>query len=167
MLRVSRRGRCSMRSRSAVPLLTSSPVGEFLKFVVESYGLDRQRSTQRIEQLIETFEMGDYADELCETYSQGMKQRVVFSFASARFTVPGFWLWIEPLVGLDPRSSGSYRQGPVHFSGAIGLHGLDVDAPAGDRRSAGRPDRDCRPGPDAGRRNARGASDAASASRTA
>ncbi len=76
---------------------------EFLKFVVEMYGLDRRRSAQRIGELIETFEMRDYADELCETYSQGMKQRVVF--ASALVHDPKVLVVDEPLVGLDPRSA--------------------------------------------------------------
>jgi ABC-2 type transport system ATP-binding protein len=76
---------------------------EFLKFVVEMYGLERRRAAQRIHGLIETFEMGDYVDELCETYSQGMKQRVVF--ASALVHDPKVLVVDEPLVGLDPRSA--------------------------------------------------------------
>ena len=76
---------------------------EFLRFVVEMYGLDRARSTARIEELIETFDMGDFIDELCENYSQGMKQRVVF--ASALVHEPRVLVVDEPLVGLDPRSA--------------------------------------------------------------
>ena len=76
---------------------------EFLKFVVEMYGLERQYAAQRILELIDTFEMGDYIDELCENYSQGMKQRVVF--ASALVHDPRVLVVDEPLVGLDPRSA--------------------------------------------------------------
>src|SRR5262249_19076406 len=76
---------------------------EFLKFVVEMYGLERRRAVQRIHELIDTFEMGDYVDELCENYSQGMKQRVVF--ASALVHDPTILVVDEPLVGLDPRSA--------------------------------------------------------------
>jgi len=47
--------------------------------------------------------MSDYADELCESYSQGMKQRVVF--ASALVHDPKVLVVDEPLVGLDPRSA--------------------------------------------------------------
>src|SRR5215204_1363062 len=54
---------------------------EFLRFVVEMYGLDRPAATRRLAELIETFEMEDYVDDLCENYSQGMKQRVVFASA--------------------------------------------------------------------------------------
>ena len=76
---------------------------EFLRFVVEMYGLEPRRATQRIDDLIETFEMGDYIDGLCESYSQGMKQRVVF--ASALVHDPKVLVVDEPLVGLDPRSA--------------------------------------------------------------
>jgi ABC-2 type transport system ATP-binding protein len=76
---------------------------EFLRFVVEMYGLDPGRASRRIAELIETFEMEDYIDELCENYSHGMKQRVVF--ASALVHDPRVLIVDEPLVGLDPRSA--------------------------------------------------------------
>ena len=76
---------------------------EFLRFVVEMYGLDRRQAARRLDALIETFEMADYVDELCENYSQGMKQRVVF--ASALVHDPKVLIVDEPLVGLDPRSA--------------------------------------------------------------
>jgi ABC-2 type transport system ATP-binding protein len=76
---------------------------EFLRFVVEMYGLDPKASTRRIAELVETFEMGDYVDELSENYSHGMKQRVVF--AAALVHDPKILIVDEPLVGLDPRSA--------------------------------------------------------------
>jgi ABC-2 type transport system ATP-binding protein len=76
---------------------------EFLRFVVEMYGLDRHAAERKIGELIETFEMADYVDELCENYSQGMKQRIVF--ASALVHEPRVLIVDEPLVGLDPRSA--------------------------------------------------------------
>jgi ABC-2 type transport system ATP-binding protein len=76
---------------------------EFLRFVVEMYGLDPKDANRRIAELIETFEMSDYVDELCENYSQGMKQRIVF--ASALVHEPKVLIVDEPLVGLDPRSA--------------------------------------------------------------
>jgi ABC-2 type transport system ATP-binding protein len=75
---------------------------EFLKFVVEMYGLEPARAARKIDELIETFEMSDYINELCESYSHGMKQRVVF--ASALVHDPRVLIVDEPLVGLDPRS---------------------------------------------------------------
>jgi ABC-2 type transport system ATP-binding protein len=76
---------------------------EFLRFVVEMYGLEPKPANRRISELIETFEMGDYIDELSENYSHGMKQRVVF--ASALVHDPKILIVDEPLVGLDPRSA--------------------------------------------------------------
>src|SRR3954447_3113006 len=76
---------------------------EFLRFVVEMYGLERRKAETRVAELIETFEMADFVDDLCENYSQGMKQRVVF--ASALVHNPKVLVVDEPLVGLDPRSA--------------------------------------------------------------
>lgn len=76
---------------------------EFLRFVVEMYGIAASVATRRIEELIDTFEMRDYVDDLCESYSHGMKQRVVF--ASALVHEPRILIIDEPLVGLDPRSA--------------------------------------------------------------
>ncbi len=75
---------------------------EFLRFVVEMYGIEKAHATRRIGDLIETFEMSDFIDELCESYSHGMRQRVVF--ASALVHDPKVLVVDEPLVGLDPRS---------------------------------------------------------------
>ena len=76
---------------------------EFLRFVVEMYGIDGRSATNRIAELIDTFELSEFIDELCENYSQGMKQRVVF--ASALVHDPKVLIVDEPLVGLDPRSA--------------------------------------------------------------
>jgi ABC-2 type transport system ATP-binding protein len=76
---------------------------EFLRFVVEMYALERRVAEKRLAELIETFEMSDFVDELCENYSQGMKQRVVF--AAALVHDPKVLIVDEPLVGLDPRSA--------------------------------------------------------------
>src|SRR6185312_13145596 len=67
------------------------------------YGIERRHARSRIAELIEIFEMGDYIDELCENYSHGMKQRVVF--AAALVHEPKVLIVDEPLVGLDPRSA--------------------------------------------------------------
>ena len=76
---------------------------EFLRFVVDMYGLESKRASSRIDDLIDIFEMRDYVDDLSEGYSHGMKQRVVF--ASALVHDPKVLIVDEPLVGLDPRSA--------------------------------------------------------------
>ena len=74
---------------------------EFLYFVAKMYGLDK--SGERIERYAEIFETEDYLDSMIESYSHGMKQRIVISAALMRD--PEVIVVDEPLVGLDPKSS--------------------------------------------------------------
>ena len=72
---------------------------EFLQFISEMYGIE---GTHETEMQIERFEIGGFVDELTETYSHGMKQRLVF--ASAFLHHPEVLVVDEPMVGLDPKS---------------------------------------------------------------
>lgn len=75
---------------------------EFLRFVADLYGLPGDVATESIEDQINTFELADFVDQLTESYSHGMKQRLVF--ASALLHQPEVIIVDEPMVGLDPRS---------------------------------------------------------------
>jgi ABC-2 type transport system ATP-binding protein len=75
---------------------------EFLEFAAQMRGLDRPAVDSCIAEAIEHFELADYIDDLIETYSHGMKQRLVF--ASAMLHQPPIVVVDEPMVGLDPRS---------------------------------------------------------------
>ncbi|MEK6270701.1 MAG: ABC transporter ATP-binding protein [Planctomycetales bacterium] len=72
---------------------------EFLQFISEMYGI---QGTAETEKQIEQFEIASFVDELTETYSHGMKQRLVF--ASAFLHHPDVLVVDEPMVGLDPKS---------------------------------------------------------------
>jgi ABC-2 type transport system ATP-binding protein len=76
---------------------------EFLSFVTRMYGMEPERAAARTEELVRLFEIESFLDELCEGYSQGMKQRLVF--ASALVHEPKVLVVDEPFVGLDPRSA--------------------------------------------------------------
>lgn len=75
---------------------------EFLEFVAEMRGLDRRSVKACIARQSETFDLADVLDDLIETYSHGMRQRLVF--ASAVLHDPSVLVVDEPMVGLDPRS---------------------------------------------------------------
>ncbi len=75
---------------------------EFLQFVAEMRGLDRAQTTAAIARQSEQFGLGEFLDELTETYSHGMSQRLVF--ASALLHDPQVFVVDEPMVGLDPKS---------------------------------------------------------------
>ena len=76
---------------------------EFLQFVGRLYGIDAKTCGRRIEQFLTLFGAADYADHLTESYSHGMKQKIVF--AAALLHDPKVIILDEPMVGLDPKSS--------------------------------------------------------------
>jgi len=75
---------------------------EFMQFIADMYQLPAVQAARNIDREIENFELGGFADELCEDYSHGMKQRVVF--ASAFLRDPRLLVVDEPMVGLDPKN---------------------------------------------------------------
>lgn len=75
---------------------------EFLQFVADLYGLEAGDAHAEIARQIETFRLESFVDHLAESYSHGMKQRLIF--ASALLHRPAVLIVDEPMVGLDPRS---------------------------------------------------------------
>ncbi len=76
---------------------------EFLRFIADMYRLEAGARDRRIDDLVRLFEMGEYLDGLAESYSHGMKQRVVL--AAALLHRPDVLVVDEPLVGLDPQNA--------------------------------------------------------------
>jgi ABC-2 type transport system ATP-binding protein len=75
---------------------------EILNFVGRMYGMDQTQVARAIEREIQRFELHEFVDELTETYSHGMKQRMVF--ATALLHLPRVLVVDEPMLGLDPHS---------------------------------------------------------------
>ncbi|MEX2273082.1 MAG: ABC transporter ATP-binding protein [Vicinamibacterales bacterium] len=77
--------------------------GEFLRFHAGLYGLDGPIVAGRSKEMLEIFELARWEDELIESFSHGMKQRLVM--AAAFMHRPKAVLVDEPMVGLDPRGA--------------------------------------------------------------
>jgi ABC-2 type transport system ATP-binding protein len=109
---------------------------EFLKFVGRMYGLDAGRLRARSNELIERLEIGSFLDQLTESYSHGMKQRV--ALAAALLHDPAVLVTDEPMVGLDPRTVRTVknlllemtREGKTVF---MSTHTLEVAEAVADR----------------------------------
>jgi ABC-2 type transport system ATP-binding protein len=76
---------------------------EFLRFVAGLWGRDGEEVGERIDRLLELFQLTPWRDELIESYSRGMRQKVLIS--SALIHQPELIVVDEPMVGLDPRSA--------------------------------------------------------------
>ncbi len=109
---------------------------ELLEFIAEMYGLPPERARERIAEVIRTFELGPFVDDLTEGYSHGMRQRTVF--AAALVHEPKVLIVDEPTVGLDPHSVRQLKdllrrqadQGTTVF---LSSHSLDVVEELADR----------------------------------
>jgi ABC-2 type transport system ATP-binding protein len=76
---------------------------EFLRFVAGLYGQGGGEIEHRIDELLELFELAPWKDELTESYSHGMRQKLIIS--SALVHRPEVIVVDEPMVGLDPKSA--------------------------------------------------------------
>ena len=76
--------------------------GEFLDFIAGLHRLDPKDGwKRRSEQLLEYFDLLSWRHELIESYSHGMRQRLIIS--AALLPRPKVLVIDEPMVGLDPR----------------------------------------------------------------
>jgi ABC-2 type transport system ATP-binding protein len=85
--------------------------GEFLRFHAGLYGMSNgavegpapSSVEGRVHEMLDLFELRQWEHELVESFSHGMKQRLVMS--SAFFHRPRAVAVDEPMVGLDPRGA--------------------------------------------------------------
>ncbi len=77
---------------------------EFLDFIADLHGLETGNSRQkRIDELLNFFDLQGWCRELIESYSHGMRQRLVFG--AALLHRPKVLIIDEPMVGLDPKGT--------------------------------------------------------------
>lgn len=75
---------------------------EFLELVAGLYHLN-SGSSHRLEELLGIFDLTHWQDELIESYSHGMRQRLIM--CAALLHRPKVLVVDEPMVGLDPRGA--------------------------------------------------------------
>ncbi|MCG8461485.1 MAG: ABC transporter ATP-binding protein, partial [Holophagales bacterium] len=80
---------------------------ELMRFVAGLYQVPDDRFRALSEPLLETFELTRVADQLVESFSHGMRQKL--SFASCFLHEPRVVVVDEPWVGLDPKNIRSVK----------------------------------------------------------
>jgi ABC-2 type transport system ATP-binding protein len=76
---------------------------EFLRFVAALYDQEGASVERRIDELLELFELADWKNDLVESYSHGMRQKLIIS--SALLHRPEVIVVDEPMIGLDPKGA--------------------------------------------------------------
>lgn len=76
---------------------------DYLEFIASVFQLPKDEFQTRAEELLRIFDLTDRADELIESYSHGMKQKI--AICGALVHAPDILFLDEPTVGLDPKSA--------------------------------------------------------------
>mgnify|MGYP005794684743 FL=1 len=76
---------------------------EYLNFLAEVYKVPVDERKKRIEDLTTKFEIYNDLNSNIESYSHGMRQKIVI--CGALLSNPKNWILDEPMTGLDPKAS--------------------------------------------------------------
>jgi len=81
---------------------------EYLNFLGDVYGVPAAVRKERITRFLELFELQGAVGDLIQSYSHGMKQKIVL--VGALLHEPKVLILDEPMVGLDPKSSHNLKE---------------------------------------------------------
>lgn len=76
---------------------------EYLSFMAEAYGVEKELRIERIQRLSEHFSMTKALSDQINSYSHGMRQKIVIM--GVLIHSPNVWILDEPMTGLDPKAS--------------------------------------------------------------
>jgi ABC-2 type transport system ATP-binding protein len=76
---------------------------ELLQFVGDLYDMKRQDTLRRSDELLKLFDLYEVSNDLIDSYSHGMRQKIAVS--AALMHDPKVLVLDEPTVGLDPKSA--------------------------------------------------------------
>ncbi len=86
------------------PEIYEKPTGmEYLNFIADVYRVPAGTRARNISRLLETFELTGATGDLIQSYSHGMRQKLLLT--AALMHEPEVLVLDEPMVGLNPRSS--------------------------------------------------------------
>lgn len=80
---------------------------DYLEFIASVFRIPQDKFQAKAEELLHVFSLTDRADELIESYSHGMKQKI--AICGALVHEPDVLFLDEPTVGLDPKSARSLK----------------------------------------------------------
>lgn len=81
---------------------------EYLNFMADAYDVPNDIRKEKIESLSERFEMKDSLNDRIQSYSHGMRQKIVIM--GVLIHDPAVWVLDEPLTGLDPKSAYTLKE---------------------------------------------------------
>jgi ABC-2 type transport system ATP-binding protein len=109
---------------------------EFLSFSANLYKVPKKEIALRVGEILEKFALTEWADELVESYSHGMKQRL--ATCASLIHKPKILIVDEPMVGLDPRGAKMFKDTLKDLANSgmcifLSTHSLDVAEEVADR----------------------------------
>ena len=75
---------------------------DYIDFICDMYEVDQDTREKNIKKYAKMFEMEDHLNDTIDSYSHGMKQKIVLISALAHD--PRILIMDEPFVGLDPKA---------------------------------------------------------------
>lgn len=102
---------------------------ELLYFICDLYRVDAKHAERRIDEVLDEYSLTQWQDELIESYSHGMKQRL--ATCAALVHDPRVLIVDEPMVGLDPHGAKNLKEAFKRYARSgvtifLSTHSLNV-----------------------------------------